>query len=86
MDPKMSADTTSASPEKDDLPASTEGNGLHVVGIAASAGGLEALSLLVQNLPSSADAIYVIAQHMSPTHKSVLTSLGSGCIDFRHNA
>lgn len=46
-----------------------------VVGIAASAGGLEALSLLVQNLPRSAPAIYVIAQHMSPTHKSVLTSL-----------
>ena len=46
-----------------------------VVGIAASAGGLEAVTSLVQNLPRSAQAIYVIAQHMSPTHKSVLTSL-----------
>ncbi|MEP1991194.1 MAG: chemotaxis protein CheB, partial [Ascidiaceihabitans sp.] len=45
------------------------------VGIGASAGGLEAASLLVQNLPISANAVYVMAQHMSPTHKSLLTSL-----------
>ncbi|OBY25793.1 chemotaxis protein CheR [Leisingera sp. JC1] len=69
MDQKMSAGTSSASPEGE------EENGLHVVGIAASAGGLEALSSLVQNLPPAANAIYVIAQHMSPTHKSVLSSL-----------
>ncbi|MEW2911874.1 chemotaxis protein CheB [Leisingera sp. JC11] len=75
MDQKMSATRPSASAEKDGMQAGAEGNGLHVVGIAASAGGLEALSNLAQNLPPSANAIYVIAQHMSPTHKSVLTSL-----------
>ncbi len=46
-----------------------------MIGIAASAGGLEALSLLAQNLPQFANAIYVVAQHMSPTHKSVLSTL-----------
>ncbi|WP_415920226.1 chemotaxis protein CheB [Tateyamaria sp. SN6-1] len=46
-----------------------------IVGVAASAGGLEAVSLLVQNLPADAPAVYVIAQHMSPTHKSVLSTL-----------
>ncbi len=71
----MSAETSSASPEQEDLQSGENGNGLHVVGIAASAGGLEALSHLVQNLPLAAKAIYVIAQHMSPTQKSVLTSL-----------
>ena len=45
------------------------------IGIAASAGGLEALSLLAQNLPKFANAVYVVAQHMSPTHKSVLSTL-----------
>ncbi len=45
------------------------------VGIAASAGGLEAVSLLAQNLPKKANSIYIIAQHMSPTHKSLLTTL-----------
>ena len=46
-----------------------------IVAIAASAGGLEATSLLAQNLPTSQDCAYVIAQHMSPTHKSMLVQL-----------
>ncbi|MEL7098000.1 MAG: chemotaxis protein CheB [Pseudomonadota bacterium] len=45
------------------------------VGIAASAGGLEAASILVRNLPRDAHAVYVLAQHMSPTHKSLLSAL-----------
>ncbi|MEL7114768.1 MAG: chemotaxis protein CheB, partial [Pseudomonadota bacterium] len=48
---------------------------LYFVGVAASAGGLEAASSLVQNLPRRANAVYILAQHMSPTHKSLLTSL-----------
>ncbi|UWQ17126.1 CheR family methyltransferase [Jannaschia sp. M317] len=46
-----------------------------IVGIASSAGGLEAVSLLVQNLPRDLGVSYVLAQHMSPTHKSMLASL-----------
>ncbi|QEW19671.1 Chemotaxis protein methyltransferase [Marinibacterium anthonyi] len=46
-----------------------------IVAIAASAGGLEATSLLAQNLPTGQDCCYVIAQHMSPTHKSMLVQL-----------
>lgn len=46
-----------------------------VIGIAASAGGLEALSILAQNLPQLANAVYVVAQHMSPTHNSILSTL-----------
>ncbi len=46
-----------------------------MIGIAASAGGLEATTLLVKNLPAKANASYIIAQHMSPTHKSLLWSL-----------
>ena len=45
------------------------------VGIGASAGGLEALRELAQNLMPDLGAIYVIAQHMSPQHKSLLTEL-----------
>jgi chemotaxis protein methyltransferase CheR/two-component system CheB/CheR fusion protein len=48
---------------------------LYFVGIGSSAGGLEAASSLVQNLPPDANAVYVLAQHMSPTHKSLLTTL-----------
>ncbi|WP_428925673.1 chemotaxis protein CheB [Marinibacterium sp. SX1] len=46
-----------------------------IVAIAASAGGLEATSLLAQNLPTGQNCCYVIAQHMSPTHKSMLVQL-----------
>ncbi|MEO9682605.1 MAG: chemotaxis protein CheB [Tateyamaria sp.] len=46
-----------------------------IIAIAASAGGLEALSLMAQNLPKFANAVYVVAQHMSPMHKSILSTL-----------
>ena len=46
-----------------------------IVGIAASAGGLEAATALVRNLPKHVNATYVVAQHMSPTHESLLTAL-----------
>ncbi len=46
-----------------------------VVGIGASAGGLEALSALVSHLPSKLGASYVIVQHMSPNHRSMLVQL-----------
>ena len=48
---------------------------LYFVGIGASAGGLEAASSLVQNLPPEVNAVYVLVQHMSSTHKSLLTTL-----------
>ena len=45
------------------------------VGIGASAGGLEALRDLVRHLNAGVGAIYVVLQHMSPQHKSLLTEL-----------
>ncbi len=44
-------------------------------GVGASAGGLEAIQALCQSLPDSANIIYIIAQHLSPRHKSMLTEL-----------
>jgi two-component system CheB/CheR fusion protein len=46
-----------------------------IVGIGSSAGGLEALRELVQSLPDDLNATYIVAQHMSPDHKSMLTEL-----------
>jgi two-component system CheB/CheR fusion protein len=48
---------------------------LIIVGIGASAGGLEALTSLVQNLPERNNTAYIIAQHLSPTHKTMLVEL-----------
>ena len=46
-----------------------------IVGIGASAGGLEALTQLVANLPRQREMSYVVAQHMSPQHKSMMVDL-----------
>lgn len=46
-----------------------------IVGIGASAGGLEALSLLIGHLPADLGLSYVVVQHMSPTYRSLLAQL-----------
>lgn len=46
-----------------------------VVGIAASAGGLDALKHLLKQLDASAALSIIIAQHLSPDHESMLTTL-----------
>ncbi len=46
-----------------------------VVGIGSSAGGLEAVREFVASLPVDSGASYIIVQHMSPQHKSLMTPL-----------
>jgi PAS domain S-box-containing protein len=46
-----------------------------VVGIGASAGGLEAFTLLLRALPGETGAGFVLIQHLDPTHQSILTEL-----------
>jgi two-component system CheB/CheR fusion protein len=48
---------------------------IHVIGIGSSAGGLEALIQLVSGLPPKLNCIYVIAQHMSPNHRSMMVDI-----------
>ncbi|MCB1985352.1 MAG: EAL domain-containing protein [Burkholderiales bacterium] len=48
---------------------------VRLVGIGASAGGLEALRDLMGSLPESDSLSYVIAQHVSPSHISMLINL-----------
>ncbi|GAB4255813.1 MAG: hypothetical protein Kow0065_04140 [Methylomicrobium sp.] len=47
----------------------------HIVGIGASAGGLEALSAFVGNVPEGLGCVYIIAQHMSPNHRSMMVDI-----------
>jgi chemotaxis methyl-accepting protein methylase len=46
-----------------------------LVGIGASAGGLEALKLFLENVPPESGMAFVIVQHLDPTHKGLLTEL-----------
>jgi two-component system CheB/CheR fusion protein len=46
-----------------------------VVAIGASAGGLEAISRLLESLPSDLGMAYIVIQHLSPDHESILPEL-----------
>ena len=48
---------------------------LVVVGIGSSAGGLEALQTMLSKLSDNLNCSYIIAQHLSPTHKSMMVEL-----------
>ncbi|MCU0952391.1 MAG: chemotaxis protein CheR, partial [Burkholderiaceae bacterium] len=47
----------------------------HVVAIGASAGGLDALERFFAALPADSGAAYVVIQHLSPDHKSMMDNL-----------
>ncbi|MEG4026748.1 MULTISPECIES: chemotaxis protein CheB [unclassified Microcoleus] len=46
-----------------------------IVGIAASAGGLEAFTQLLSHLPSDTGMAFVLIQHLAPDHKSLLSEI-----------
>src|SRR4051794_30790022 len=55
--------------------------GFPVVVAGASAGGLEAFTALLQDLPSSSGMAFVLIQHLEPKHASALTALLSKATD-----
>lgn len=65
--------------EVSDVSDLTEGLTNHktfpVVAIGASAGGLEAITLLLQNLSPNTGMAFIYVQHLSPDHKSLLSEL-----------
>ena len=46
-----------------------------IVGVGASAGGLEAFTQLLKHLPTDTGMAFVLIQHLDPTHASLLTEL-----------
>jgi two-component system CheB/CheR fusion protein len=48
---------------------------LPIVGVGASAGGLEAFSGLLRDLPLDTGMAFVLVQHLDPQHESALTQL-----------
>lgn len=47
----------------------------YVIAIGASAGGLDALEKFFVHFPDDSDAAFVVIQHLSPDHKSIMDSL-----------
>ncbi len=46
-----------------------------VVGIGASAGGLDAFKKLIKAIPEDSGMAYVLVQHLDPNHESMLPEL-----------
>ncbi|MFV5695220.1 chemotaxis protein CheB [Flavobacterium sp. LB3P122] len=46
-----------------------------VIGIGASAGGLEALELFFKNMPNHSGMAFVVVQHLDPTHVGIMPDL-----------
>lgn len=54
---------------------SSTGSQFPIVGVGASAGGLEAFTQLFKNLPANPGMAFVLIQHLAPAHESMLTEL-----------
>jgi two-component system CheB/CheR fusion protein len=65
------ASTAAALEIQEPAPAKT----FPVVGIGASAGGLEAFTSFLRALPADTGMAFVLVQHMDPTHESILNRL-----------
>ncbi|NIJ45154.1 two-component system CheB/CheR fusion protein [Wenyingzhuangia heitensis] len=52
-----------------------EGKGYYIVGIGASAGGLDAIKQLFDNIPPKTKMTFVIVQHLFPNFKSLMAEL-----------
>jgi chemotaxis methyl-accepting protein methylase len=56
-------------------PVSPARESFPIVGIGASAGGLEALEQFLARVPAGAGMAFVIVQHLDPTHKGIMPEL-----------
>jgi two-component system CheB/CheR fusion protein len=56
-------------------PAPKPSVGFPIVGIGASAGGLEALEQFMQQVPAGSGMAFVIVQHLDPTRKGMMVEL-----------
>ncbi len=54
-----------------------------IVGIGASAGGLEALEQFLGSVPNGSGMAFVIIQHLDPTHKGIMPELLQRTTDMR---
>ncbi len=71
---KSEAGETAAVGVSDTPPCITEVP-LYVVGIGASAGGLEALRSFFSSMPVDSGMAFVVIQHLAPDHKSLMVEL-----------
>src|SRR6266404_160189 len=69
------ATSAATSPEKTPPPEGGTPTPFPIVGIGASAGGLEAFTQLLKHLPTDTGLGFVLVQHLDPQHESALTQI-----------
>ena len=62
-------------PIEDKASSNTDRSQFPIVGIGASAGGLEALELFFKNMPYNNGMAFVVIQHLDPTHVGIMPEL-----------
>ena len=65
----------------DDKPKQLSENLFPVVGVGASAGGLEAFKQLLRAIPENSGLAYILVQHLDPFHESILAEISKGYQD-----
>lgn len=61
--------------QQKDSPDSGNSSAFDVVAIAASAGGLNAINVVLSNLPIDFPATIVVVQHLDPRHRSLIAKI-----------
>jgi two-component system, chemotaxis family, CheB/CheR fusion protein len=61
--------------KKNQITGGLSSNAFPVVGVGASAGGLEAFKRLIRAVPESSGMAYILVQHLEPNHESMLTEI-----------
>ena len=61
--------------ESQENAAELQNNEFQIVGIGASAGGLAAFEKLFTHMPSNSGMAFVVVQHLSAPHKSILPEI-----------
>src|SRR3989338_6668459 len=80
MDPLVATGKTKhpakrAAPEAHTSQTSQETHGFPIVGIGASAGGLEAFEQFFTSVPPDSGMAFVLVSHLDPSHASILTEI-----------
>jgi len=74
---KVAKKATTAAKGETTSPASEtkKSNSFPIVGVGASAGGLEAFEKFLKQVPTDTGMAFVLVQHLDPVHKSILAEL-----------
>ena len=72
---KIEAGKNQPSPKEPSATSSNSDKPFSVVGVGASAGGLEAFEQLLRALPADTGMAFCLVQHLAPRHESILSEL-----------